>query len=96
VAAPKSPAWRDHDSSAPLSQGDLLLVAWGKTVSAEEASSSGTSHPVVGVRDAFDLRFWTSSDDVHEKWGRMNYGLAVVLADSCAIDKEFQHPRDEV
>jgi hypothetical protein len=81
--------WKPDDRSVPLQQGDLLLVAWAKTIE-PPADLSQSTHPVIGARDAFSLRFWDGeSPPVLEMWGCLNYGLAVVVADDCAIDKEF-------
>jgi hypothetical protein len=67
----------------------LVLVAWAKTIE-PPADLSQSTYPVIGARDAFSLRFWDGeSPPVLEMWGCLNYGLAVVVADDCAIDKEF-------
>jgi hypothetical protein len=49
----------------------------------------------VGKRDALSLRFWDGNKPpILEMWGRLNYGLVVVVADDCAIDKEFNMLRE--
>lgn len=91
---PQSP-WQPHDPRVPISQGDLLLVGWGKTIHPDEARHTERRHPIAGQRDAFDLRFWDDNrPDILELWGRLNYGLAVVVTDGCAIDKEYNTLRD--
>lgn len=88
-------AWQPHDRAVPLGQGDLVLVAWAKTISPEEARSTQAQYPSIGTRDAFDHRYWadspagTAPPQVLEMWGRMNYSLGVVMAEGCAIDKEY-------
>jgi hypothetical protein len=84
-------AWRRHDQDVPVSQGDLLLVGWGKTIAPAEVTRAKIGSPVIGMRDSFDLRYWDGAvSPVREAWGRMNYSLAVVVAQDCAIDKEYE------
>ncbi len=91
---PPKVAWQPHESSIPLQQGDLLLVAWAKTVEPQRGSPTAP-YPAVGKRDSFSLRFWDGNNPpVLEMWGRLNYGLVVVVTDDCAIDKEFTILRD--
>src|SRR5260370_16108986 len=91
----KRPSWRRHDAAVSLGQGDLVLVAWAKTVGSQERKPTSVFHPTIGARDGLDLRFWddrppgTTSVLVLEMWGRFNYSLAVVVAEGCAIDKEY-------
>lgn len=72
-----------------------MLVAWAKTISPAEARRPPGACPRVGVRDAFDQRLWEDGPVgenppfVLEMWGRFNYSLAVVIAEGCAIDKEY-------
>jgi hypothetical protein len=81
--------WQSDDPAVPIQQGDLLLAAWGKTIELQPGKPIG-GYPVVGHRDAMDLRFWDGErPPILAMWGRMNYSLAVVVADDCAIDKEF-------
>lgn len=97
MPAAKRPAspWRQHDPAEPIGQGDLLLIAWAKTIHPGEAHLLNTTYPVIGRRDAFDRRYWDGGDPaILEMWGRLNYGLAVVVTDGCAIDKEFNTLRD--
>jgi hypothetical protein len=95
--SPKSPTkvlWQAHDATVPLQQGDLLLVAWGKTIE-PQPESAPLAYPTVGKRDAFRLRFWDANNPpILEMWGCLNYGLAVVITDDCAIDKEFNILRE--
>jgi len=87
--------WQPHDPVTPISQGDLLLVAWAKTIHPDEARPTASRHPISGQRDAFDQRFWEDNrPDILEMWGRLNYSLAVVVTDGCAIDKEYNTLRD--
>jgi hypothetical protein len=86
--APPKVAWQPDESSVPLQQGDLLLVAWAKTIEPQPEAAS-IPYPTIGRRDAFSLRFWDGNNPpILEMWGRLNYGLVVVVADDCAIDKE--------
>jgi hypothetical protein len=91
----KRPSWRRHDTAVSLGQGDLVLAAWAQTISPQEHGLSSAMHPTVGARDALDLRFWEDGPPgiappaVLEMWGRFNYSLAVVIAEGCAIDKEY-------
>jgi hypothetical protein len=87
---PKS-IWHPDDSGVPVGQGDLLQVAWAKTIGPGEATHIDRDYPILGRRDAFDLRFWDDrrTPQVLEMWGRANYALAVVITEGCAIDKEF-------
>ncbi len=88
--APKS-IWTPHDESIPVNQGDLLLVAWTKTIAPTDAIHTGTRYPILGKRDSLDLLLWDDgqSPQVLETWCRASYGLAVVITEGCAIDKEF-------
>lgn len=82
-------AWLSHDSTVPLQQGDLLLVAWAKTI-VPRLEVAEAAHPIIGKRDAFSLRFWNTHNPLLlDMGGCVNYALAVVVADDCAIDKEF-------
>ncbi|HEX6506018.1 MAG TPA: hypothetical protein VF221_00145 [Chloroflexota bacterium] len=55
----------------------------------------GIPYPTIGRRDAFSLRFWDGKNPpMLEMWGCLNYSLAVVVADDCAIDKEFNILRE--
>lgn len=90
---PKSYAWRRDNDSLPVTQGDLLVVAWGKTIHPSEASKKAAAWPASGVRDAFDLLYWGAGAEIGETWGRMNYGMVAVVADSCGIDKEYNELR---
>lgn len=95
--SPKVPpkvAWRPNESSIPLQQGDLLLVAWAKTIEPQPEAAS-IPYPTIGRRDAFSLRFWDGNNPpMLEMWGCLNYSLVVVVADDCAIDKEFDILRE--
>ena len=93
--APPKVAWQPDESSVPLQQGDLLLVAWAKTIE-PQPEASGIPYPTIGKRDAFSLRFWDGNNPpILEMWGHLNYGLVVVVADDCAIDKEFNILREQ-
>ncbi len=91
----KRPSWRPHDAAVSLGQGDLVLAAWAKTIGPEERKPAIALHPTIGARDALDQRFWAdgplgvSPVSTLEMWGRFNYSLAVVIAEGCAIDKEY-------
>lgn len=67
------------------------MVAWAKTLEPQAATGSSPAYPTPGVRDKFDLRFWDDHGrpTVLEMWGRLNYGLAVVVTEDCGLDKEF-------
>lgn len=95
--SPKSPpraAWQPHDRSVPLQQGDLLSVAWAKTLEPLPGNPA-PPYPVLGKRDSFSLRFWDGyNPPILEMWGCLNYGLVVVVADDCASDKEFNILRE--
>src|SRR5947209_1871336 len=92
--APPKVEWQPDERSVPLQQGDLLLVAWAKTIEPQQEARS-IPYPTIGRRDAFNLRFWDGGDPpILEMWGCLNYGLAVVVADDCAIDKEFNILRE--
>jgi hypothetical protein len=95
--SPKVPpkvTWQSHKDSIPLQQGDLLLVAWAKTIEPQRESLAAP-YPMVGTRDAFNLRFWDGNEPpILEMWGCLNYGLVVIVADDCALDKEFNILRD--
>jgi hypothetical protein len=81
--------WRPNDSSVPLQQGDLLLVARARTIELR-AESITIAYPTVGKRDALSLPFWDGNNPpILEMWACLNYGLVVVVADDCSIDKEF-------
>ncbi len=98
----RRPAWHPDTTSAPLSQGDLVLVAWAKTIGPAERLGSTSLHPSVGVRDGLHLRFWDDGPpgarppQVLEMWGCFNYSLAVVVSEGCAIDKEFNILRQQL
>jgi hypothetical protein len=91
----RRPEWRPHTATVPLGQGDLVLVAWAKTIDPTESHGSSSLHPTVGARDGLHLRFWddgppnSQPPQVLEMWGCYNYSLAVVISEGCAIDKEF-------
>jgi hypothetical protein len=92
--APPKVGWRPDESSVPLQQGDLLLVAWAKTIE-PQSEGAGIPYPTIGRRDAFSLRLWDGNNPpVLEMWGCLNYGLVMVVADDCAIDKEFNILRE--
>ncbi|MDQ2744827.1 MAG: hypothetical protein M3Z66_21385 [Chloroflexota bacterium] len=95
--SPKGPpkvAWQPNESTVPLQQGDLLLVAWAKTIE-PQLDAARTSYPTIGRRDAFSLRFWDGDNPpILGMWGCLNYGLVIVIADDCAIDKEFNILRE--
>ena len=72
----------------PPSQVDLVLVAWAKTIEPSTSLAAG-ARPVIGARDALDMPFWDEQLPVLAMWGRMNYGMAVIIPDGCAIDKDY-------
>jgi hypothetical protein len=97
----KSVSWARHDSAVALGQGDLVLVAWTKTIGPAEQQHSSGLHPQPGAKDALDLRLWDDGPPgvipvpVLEMWGRHNYSIAVVLSEGCAIDKEYNILRQQ-
>lgn len=83
--------WQAHDPEAPLGQGDLVLVAWAKTIAPEQLRVPVDRYPIVGARDALDLPWWDerARPATLGMGGRTNYSLAVVVTEGCAIDKEY-------
>lgn len=85
-----SPVWRPNDPAEPLSQGDLVVVTWAKTIEPQGSRLSSRRLPIAGSRDAFDMVYWSpGSSDVPEAWAFVNHALAVVVSHDCAIDNEF-------
>jgi len=83
--------WKENDPDTVVGQGDLLIIAWTKTIAPDQARFSDATYPIPGVRDGLDLRLWDDRrrPDILEMWGRATCGLAVVVSEGCAIDKEF-------
>ena len=88
MAKPRSITWQPHNDAVPPAQGDLVLVAWAKTIEPSTSLAAG-ARPVIGARDALDMPLWDEQLPVLAMWGRMNYGMAVIIPDGCAIDKDY-------